>query len=82
MYQPFCTGLFLSKKMQCYQTLIFWEELFEFYSTFIPCNISYLKTKVSHVFQLIHISKGTHSLFEPINISFYFLKKIKFDFAF
>ena len=49
--------------------LEWWEELFEFCTTFITWKFNYLKPKVSYLFQLMHITEGTNKLFDFMIIS-------------
>ena len=66
--QPFWIGLFLSKKMQCYPTLNGGKNCL---SSALPLKLgkfSYLKTKVSCLFQHLHITKGTNNLYDIIHM--------------
>ena len=59
LQHTFWTGLFLSEKMQCYKTLNGVKNGSAL--PFLLGNFSYLKTKVSCLLKLMHITEGTNN---------------------
>ena len=61
--QPFWTGLFSSEKMQCYPTLNGGKNCLGSTPPSWLGNFGYIKTKVSPLFQLMHITVGKNNLY-------------------
>ena len=58
------SGLFLSKKMQCHPTLNGGKNCLSSAPTLLLGNFSDLKTEVSCLFLLMHITEGTNNVYD------------------
>ena len=66
LQQPFYTGIFLSKNMQCYLTLNGGKNYLSTTQLLLHGRFRSVKTLVSCLFQLMHIVEGTNNLYNSL----------------